>query len=165
MREMFYDRENPITTPYLLWFDDDTICNQDPKWAYKLAQTITDFHQDNYRMYGPIYMWKLNHSQREWIKEGDWYSGRMFRDTHGREAEDGKTIHFVTGSFWALETAAMRTCNIPDHRIGHNGGDYMIGEQLYQQGFKIRKFDDKRKQLVNWSGYPRRGLQETHAGK
>ena len=163
MRDMFYDESNPIDTNYLIWFDDDTVCNRDGDWLAKLADSIISNHDDGYRMYGPIYTWNIRKSQVDWIKESEWYSGRPFRNKRGRPAAGANKIHFATGSFWALETAAMRSCDIPDIRIGHNGGDYMIGEQLYQGGYKLKAFSS-RKQVVNWSAFPRRGLNEQHTG-
>ena len=163
MRDMFHDKTNPINTNYLIWFDDDTICNRDSQWLTRLAETIIENHDEGYRMYGPIYTWSIRNSQVEWIREAKWYSGRPFRDKRGRPAIGANKIHFATGSFWALETAAMKKCDIPDIRIGHNGGDYMIGEQLYQGGYKLKTFS-ARKQIVNWSAFPRRGLNEKHTG-
>jgi len=163
MRDMFYDESNPITTNYTIWFDDDTVCNRDAHWLGKLAETIIDNHDDGYRMYGPIYTWNIRNSQMDWIKESKWYSGRPFRDRRGRPALGANKIYFATGSFWALETEAMHKCDIPDRRIGHNGGDYMIGEQLYQGGYKLKAFSSS-KQVVNWSAFPRRGLDEKHTG-
>jgi hypothetical protein len=163
MRDMFHDESNPIDTNYLIWLDDDTVCNRAGDWLERLADSIISNHDDGYRMYGPIYTWSIRKSQMDWIKGADWYSGRPFRNKRGRPAAGANKIHFATGSFWALETAAMRSCGIPDSRIGHNGGDYMIGEQLYQGGYKLKAFSS-RKQVVNWSAFPRRGLNEKHTG-
>tara|TARA_Y100001938_G_scaffold150895_1_gene244219 strand:+ start:667 stop:2610 length:1944 start_codon:yes stop_codon:yes gene_type:complete len=163
MRDMFYDEENPINTNYLIWFDDDTICNRDDNWLARLAEMIIDNHDDGFRMYGPRYTWNIRNSQMDWIKNASWYHGRPFRDGRGNPSHNATKIHFATGSFWALSTEAMRECNIPDPRIGHNGGDYMIGEQLYQGGYKLKSFSG-RKQIVNWSAFPRRGLNEKHTG-
>jgi hypothetical protein len=48
-------------------------------------------------------------------------------------------------------------------RLGHNGGDIQIGAQIWQGGFSCHSFSDK-KELVEWSGVPRRGLSEKHPG-
>lgn len=164
MREMFHDPENPIRTKYLIWFDDDTICNKATDWLRQLATTIVHHHDTNHRYYGPQYLWKLSTDQIRWIREASWYQGRAFKDAQGKEQPNGDKVFFATGSFWALEVAAMRRCNIPDPRIGHNGGDYMIGEQVHQGGYKLKQFNQK-KQIVNWSSVARRGLNEKHAGK
>lgn len=164
MREMFWDEKNPITTNYLIWFDDDTICDRNADWLHLLAVQIVGHHDSGHRLYGPHYIFKLSAAQIEWIKQADWYKGRLFCDAKGREVPNGDKAHFATGSFWAMQTAAMRSCNVPDPRIGHNGGDYMIGEQLHQSGFKLCRFSQN-KQIVNWSSVPRRGLNEPHTGK
>ena len=52
---------------------------------------------------------------------------------------------------------------IPDDQIGHNGGDTMIGLQLWQQGYRTAAWNSGKKQ-VNTSGVGRRGLNEIHTG-
>lgn len=43
MRDMFWDEQRPITTNYVVWFDDDTwVVN--PNWINDLCQTIIDNH-------------------------------------------------------------------------------------------------------------------------
>ena len=47
-----------------------------------------------------------------------------------------------------MATEAMRAANIPDVRLGHNGGDITIGEQMHQAGFGIRQWN-RGKSLVS----------------
>jgi len=161
MREMFWDPDNPITTNYLIWFDDDTFCDKDALWLPKLAARINDHHHAGYRLYGPERIWKLLSGQKSFIQQAPWYGQRMFRNRAGVETADGAWIRFASGSCWALHTQTMRDCNIPDVRIGHNGGDYMIGEQIHQGGWQVKGFANH-KEEVNWSAVPRRGCSEPH---
>lgn len=163
MREMFYDESHPITTNYLTWFDDDTIACQNHNWLYALAELIVRKHPEGYRMFGPKQIHAIAPAQLETFKRGSWYRGKSFFDKKGRPVPNGRFSLFATGSCWALETKAMREANIPDPRIGHNGGDYTIGAQLTQAGYAVHNFTHK-KEHVFWSKYKRRGLSETHFG-
>ncbi|MCH8327017.1 MAG: hypothetical protein IID15_00650 [Candidatus Marinimicrobia bacterium] len=163
MREMFYDPANPIDTKWILWFDDDTVCDRDPQWLPILTRHIIEHYPKNNHMFGGKYVWTMNQDQIELFKARPWYKKRAFRAKGGKEAPNGRHIIFATGGFWALSTHAMRACNIPDPDLGHNGGDYTIGEQLWQGGFGLKAFNGK-KQFVRTSSVPRRGLDETHFG-
>jgi ADP-heptose:LPS heptosyltransferase len=164
MREMFHDPAHPITTNYTIWFDDDTLCNKKSDWLTLLAAMIIEHHPDNKtRMFGPIFTFNYQPSQMEWIKQATWYRGRNFQTRQGKEAPNANSVRFVTGSFWAVETAAIKQCDIPDSRIEHNGGDYMIGEQMWQNGYQLKAFSNT-KQHVQWSSVKRRGASQRHTG-
>lgn len=163
MREMFNDPDCPIETKWLLWFDDDSIADRHQRWCHLLMQQIIAGADNNCHMYGAKYIWTLQTGQANWIKGRPWYRGRPFRTANGRPAANGDKILFAAGGFWALSTEAMRACDIPDAELGHNGGDYTIGEQLYQGGFELKAWNGQ-KQFVNTSSVPRRGLSERHIG-
>ena len=157
MREMFYDDSHPITTKWILWFDDDSICDRTPAWLNTLVHHIVQNHQrDNAHMFGAPYVWTLQQGQKEWFESRPWYRGKPWRLQNGTPSPNGNKILFCTGGFWALTTEAMRACNIPDPDIGHNGGDVCIGEQLYQAGYRMKSWNAK-KQFVNTSSVQRRG--------
>lgn len=164
MRTMFHDSQHPITTKWLIWFDDDTLCNRNPNWLSLLARQIIDHWGSGVRMLGPERFFTLSSSQLAWVKQAKWYSGRPFFAAGRNTAPNGRKIIFASGSFWALHVDTMQRCDIPDARIGHNGGDYMIGAQLIQGGYKLRGFSTN-KQIVNWSAFKRRGVSEIHVGK
>jgi hypothetical protein len=77
----------------------------------------------------------------------------------GAGSPNGNRIIFTTGGFWAITTEAMRAADIPDLGTGltHNGGDWQIGEQIYQAGYGIKQFNGK-KQFVRTSSVDRRGV-------
>lgn len=157
MREMFYDDSHPITTKWLLWFDDDSICDRTPAWLNTLVHHIVQNHQrDNAHMFGAPFVWTLQPGQKEWFERRPWHHGKPWRLQNGTPAPNGNKILFCSGGFWALTTAAMRACNIPDPDIGHNGGDVCIGEQLYQGGYRLKSWNAK-KQFVHTSSVQRRG--------
>jgi hypothetical protein len=163
MRKLFHD-DLPIETNYVLWCDDDTVFDKDPHWLCRLGQTIIGHHPANCRMFGPRVTYKFSESQQAWVKQASWYRGKLFRDAKkGQPGPNQRCTHFISGSFWALATPLIKECDIPDVRIGHNGGDYMIGEAVYQGGYDIKQFSGQ-KQWVNWSKYKRRGVDAPHAG-
>jgi hypothetical protein len=165
MRDIFRDPACPITTEYLLWFDDDSYVTH-PQWLERLAETIAANHQHGARHYGWLHihdvkMYARNgHDPRRWFQQATWWKGKHLRIRGTKtEAPNGTVIEFIPGSFWALHTAAMREADIPDSRLVHNGGDATIGEQVHQAGYKNVGFN-KDRQFVYTSGSPRRGYSE-----
>lgn len=165
MREMFWDSACPITTKYLLWFDDDSHVVAS-NWAEKLGQCIADNHANGCRLYGVKYLHnlmpykRLGFNPEKWFHEADWWENRWMHLPQGdRIGPNGHVISFVSGGFWALDVATMRKANIPDVRLNHNGGDCTIGEQVHQAGGKIKDFC-RGKTPVRYSDAPRRGFRE-----
>lgn len=143
MRQMFWDQENPITTNYVAWFDDNTWVKH-LNWLNILAD---DVHRQlpDVGAYGPrVYRTFKLHEERDpraWFRQATWYKGRDFRSKAGNPIPNGDTIHFCSDWFFVLRADAIKRCNIPDERLLQKGGDIVIGEQLYQNGFKIKDFN------------------------
>ena len=148
MREVFRDASAPITTNYLLWFDDDTkiVATDLPQ---QLARTIHANHVAGGRLYGTRMYHDLrafgSHGReaRKWFEAADWWTGKGLRQ-FGREqhsVENGTCIDFVVGYFWAMATQMIRDADIPDKRLNHNGGDITIGAQIRQAGYKLVSFN------------------------
>jgi hypothetical protein len=163
MRQLFHEPGNPIEDKWLIWFDDDSIANVDQTWFSKMCLIIPRKHE-THKCVGPVFHFTLSPSQRTWAGSRPWYRGRNWQAKGGKEAPGGTKINFASGGFWAMETAAMREANIPDETLGHNGGDYMVAAQLWQAGHSVTSWNS-RKQFVNWSAFPRRGLREIHTGQ
>lgn len=160
MRQMFHDPEQPLSSSYVIWFDDDSYAVQ-PNWLAVTAETIINNHEDGYRLYGA----KFKHSLRSreeaaWFQQGDWYRGRQLQNDREQETPNGDKIWFVAGGFWACASEVIRAANIPDPRLYHNGGDITIGEQVHQSGYRIKAFNTG-KVHIHTSGAPRRGYSET----
>jgi len=160
MREMFHDPEHPITTKWVLWFDDDSIADQTPAWLNLLAQHIIQYHRrDNAHMFGAPFVWTLKPGQRQWYEGRAWHKGKPWRAHNGKPSPNGNKILFCTGGFWAITYEAIVKANIPDAELGHNGGDVTIGEQLYQAGFGMKTWNAK-KQFVHTSSVGPRGISQ-----
>jgi hypothetical protein len=162
MRQMFYDPELPIATNYLIWFDDDTHA-VDPQWCRKLCCVIAEEHPSGARLYGPALKWHFTKPQMQWLRTRPWFGKRDVRLSNGTPAPNGNYSHFASGWFWALHTDTMRAADIPDVQLGHNGGDYIIGEQLWQAGYNLRGWNNN-KQFISCPKNGRRGLVEKHTG-
>jgi len=159
MREMFYDPDHPIETKWLLWFDDDSICDVEPSWLNILGIHIGQHHRDKEaHMIGAKYVWSCNRKQKDIMAARPWHTGRPWRGQNGKPNPNGNKVIFAAGGFWALTTEAMRAADIPDLGTGltHNGGDWQIGEQLWQAGYGLKQFNGK-KQFVRTSSVDRRG--------
>jgi hypothetical protein len=162
MREMFHDPERPITSKWVLWFDDDSYARK-PDWLVKLGTAISEIQDPDIAMLGVKMMHPLKSPKgkdpRKWFHNAIWWRGVPFQTKQGREAANGNMIHFIVGGFWALRTDAIKRCQIPGPRLNHNGGDILIGEQLHQQGLKLKLFN-KDKEFIHTSASPRRGFHE-----
>lgn len=165
MRDVFRDPACPVSTNYLMWFDDDSYVTN-PAWLERLSESIAANHDFGGRHYGWAHIHDLKmyakngHDPRQWFRQSNSYRGKNFRVRGTKtEAPNGTVIEFVPGSFWALHTQTMRDADIPEPRLVHNGGDITIGWQVAQAGFKTIGFN-KDRQFVYTSGSPRRGYSE-----
>jgi len=155
MRQLF--RTPALTTSWVVWFDDDTICNKDTSWLGKMAQCAINGYDTRCRVVGPHYRYAAWSSKwDEFCKQADWYSGRQWPTIEGKAKP-----WFPTGSLWMGHVPTILEQNIPDPRIGHNKGDVTIGCQFFQGGWEICDFSQP-KNIVNWSSVPRRGITDNH---
>lgn len=147
MRRMFHDPDCPITTPYLVWVDDDSRIIQPSVWN-DLCETIVANQPHGSRMYGTVFthdlqMYQKNgHDPYQWFRSASWWRNRDLQ-VRGRDmtAPNGSVIRFAVGWFWCLATEVIRELDIPDARLVHNGGDVVIGAAVGQGGYKIKNFN------------------------
>lgn len=161
MREMFHDPERPIETNYLIWFDDDSIADRNPQWLSLLTQTIVA--NPDAGLFGADMTIRLSASQQQTYRSRPWYRGLPFRMKNHKPAPNGDNTVFVAGGFFCIKTAAMRAADVPDITLTHNGGDYTIGEQLYQTGYGVVGWN-RQKQFIHTSSVARRGASQPHFG-
>lgn len=164
MRELFRDPEHPITTNYLVWFDDDTSV-VDVKWLEKLSETVINNHRQS-RLYGQkawhdlmIYA-KNGHRPELWFRNRPWWKGKNLRIKNQRDTgPNGSCIDFVPGWFWAMATHMISDADIPDSSLYHCGGDITLGSQVHQAGYNICSFNQN-KEIVFTPKGNRRGFSE-----
>lgn len=158
MREMFYDPSLPVTTKWVVWLDDDSICDRNPNWLLILAHAIVKHHRaDNAHMFGKLFTYALSQDVKHQVSSRPWFGNRPWRLKTGQPSPTGNQAMFCTGGFWAISTEAMQKAQIPDLQSGlpDHGGDWQIGEQLYQAGFGLKQFNGDN-QYVNTATLPNR---------
>lgn len=163
MREVFQDATQPITTKWLIWFDDVAFVRHG-KWLHTLAKTIlAQPAEERVAILGR----KLRHTlaavgkdPRRWFTNASWWQGRPFRNKLGADATNGDQIHFVSSNFFALRTDTIVSCGIPDSRLRQSGSGIAIGEQLHQAGFKAKAFSDDGFFVASEQGNVKRGFKE-----
>ncbi len=147
MRALLHDTTVPITTPYLVWFDDIARADKDSQWWLKLAQTIINYHPEGCRLYGAQAVTK---TPAEFVKARAWYKSRNFRLANGAESAKGDKTILVYEPFWAIHMDAVREADIPDPMATQPGGEVIMAEQLWQAGYKIKHWNGQ-KQFISWT--------------
>ena len=134
MRQMLWDPDNPIDTPFVIWFDDDSyVDHKGSSWLDTVDAALGTTDQP--QMLGSIYSQHFTGNQADWIKAQPWYTGRAFSRKGGRD-----TFQFPTGGWWCISTEILRKWNWPDPTILHRGGDCALGELIRQQGIRLQQF-------------------------
>ena len=132
MRKMLYD--NPVTTDYIMWFDDDSyltgfkICDGADKWLQLVEHAMV-----NADMIGSPYYIPWQGKQKEFVRQQPWYAGK--------DPDSGKHIKFITGGWWTIRTELLYKYDYPWLDLEHCGGDTMLGELCHQQGLRIHNFN------------------------
>ncbi len=127
-RKMFY--ELPLTTPYVMWFDDDAYIHSGLEiapWRDKIVTLMQDAD-----VIGAKYRQSFTGRQRDWIQAQPWYAGKPPR----------AYADFIQGSWWTVRTEVLTRFNWPTPDFVHCGGDSMFGELCRQQDLRMRQFKD-----------------------
>lgn len=163
MRRMFHDQEAPIASEWVIWLDDDSMCDVNPNWLSSLRHTIASARarDPHVAMAGDVRRTDLsNPKHADWLRRAAWHKGRPMR---GRQRDvpvpNGSSVHFVSGGCWAVRTATIYAAQIPDPRLEHNGGDVCIGEQVYQAGGTMVVWNHDKRQVIT-SSVARRGVNQ-----
>lgn len=156
MRELFYELAPP-TTPWLVWFDDDTHIVKADWWQ----RTLAFVGNTEVQHFGKLWYIHYTKKQLEFIKAASWYRGVPFEEHPTRTPRITKPgIRFANGAYWWLASDVMRSIGWPDPRLNHNGGDTLLSEALRQNG--VGRFDFS--YGVRGNDAPRRGFREKPAG-
>jgi hypothetical protein len=153
MRDMFHDPDRPITTPYIMWFDDDS-CLVDNGMPPQAWLNLALGQMDGVAQLGSTYTMHLVGNQHLWMRDQPWYTGRV-------DLQREHNCRFCTGGWWITRTELIQQFNWPIPELNHNGGDLLYSQILQQQGLRLKRFnsgvwinaDDKGKE----SNAPRRG--------
>ena len=134
MRRMFYDTQNPLTTEYVMWFDDDSFIKDEmigvrPTFLTQVVQAMEAAAKEVV-LCGSVYNIDWAAGQREWVQDQPWYRGRALP----------KKPTFCTGGWWMARTDALRRLDYPWASLDHRGGDVMLGQALFQQGQRFLQY-------------------------
>lgn len=153
-RLMFHD--DPLTTEYAIWFDDDSFV--EAGWWQALLplleQRIDYLGQPWWVPYLP--------GQQEMIQAQPWYRAVPFEVRQGKPG-----VNFMTGGFLAIRSACLREADFPDvharwqgRDLKQYGGDTLLGEIARQLGWGRATHDAGVRVNVDLQGHhpaPRRG--------
>lgn len=136
---------------WIIWAQGGTWFRR-PDWLQVLAQTINDLNPND--RVGAIAT-KFCHvatsaanDPRPWLAQSNWYKGRHLRTLAGTEEPNGNCIYYPNPNFFAISREAALISGIPDIRIVNSGLGIVIGEQLHQNDFKIKSFDDRQQYII-----------------
>jgi GT2 family glycosyltransferase len=138
MRRMFHQK--PLASKWTLWCDDDTHFTR-PDWLNRLALKIE--HSPKTAMWGCIHaLWRRGDEEiLAWIRKAPWYRGIPFLRGTNLDGHAATEFRFATGAFWAIRTEILYKLNWPDHRLVHANEDFLLGEALRQNNFRIENFN------------------------
>jgi hypothetical protein len=136
MRRMFYDPDRPVTTPYVMWFDDDSyikdeMVGEHPTFLEQVRAVFTKERKPPAALCGAVYNIPMMGGQIHWIEDQKWYTGKKVR----------KQARFVTGGWWTADFSFIKEHDYP-WELDHRGGDVMLGQLVDQQGRCIVNFRD-----------------------
>lgn len=141
-------------TDWIIWAQGGTWFRR-PDWLQIVAQAINDLKPESRVAALAI---KYRHSltgvsgsrdPRAWFTEGRWHRGKHLRTAAGTEEPNGDCIHYPNPNFFIMSREAMLISGIPDSRIENIGLGVVIGEQLHQNDFGIKSFDEKQQYIVS----------------
>jgi hypothetical protein len=112
----------------VMWFDDDSFIKSSAPSSFwnDISTYLIDAAMVGalYKLNGP---W--NGNQKVAIKAQPWYTGKDWPDNY--------RVRFATGGWWATRLNLLRKHDYPFVDMYHNGGDAVLGELMYQQGYKL----------------------------
>ena len=127
MRRMFWE-EDPIQTPYTMWFDDDSWVKDDaPAHWFDMVETVIQ----QAAMIGDVWEMGYTGNEREFIEDQPWYRNRPHQSR----------FRFCTGGWWTIRTDILQQHNWPPPELQHDGGDTMLGALCHQQQYAVKHFD------------------------
>lgn len=135
MRRLFGLEPEPVgmskieSTHHVMWFDDDSyIKDPDPvRWLDRVEEKMQGAD-----MIGSLYRIGLTHSQRKWIADQPWFTGKPIPNV----------ATFATGGWWVLPAPIVYQYNWPVPELKHRGGDVMLGQLCLQNGLRLVKFNE-----------------------
>ena len=137
MRRMFF--QPMLATTWMIWCDDDTHFTR-TDWLQRLSSKIEA--SPEVAVWGkPHALWRHDESVLDWIRAADWYQGRRFLRGPDLDGNDATKFAFATGGFWAARVEVLRYLDWPDRRLIQANDDFLLGEALRQNQFRLGHFE------------------------
>lgn len=125
MRKLF--NEKPVTTEYVMWFDDDSFIREDDRISWLES---VDKEMSSCDMLGSTYTINYTQDQKAWCKNQKWYTGKTIPDRP----------KFATGGWWCLRSSVIKKFDWPIPELKHCGGDVALGVLLDQNNLKLKHY-------------------------
>lgn len=150
LRELL--RSPPITTDWVMWWDDDSYLTECDDWhdqLDRLAETSDFIGERWYR--------RLQGNMHQFVRDQPW------RDPQ-RPVRYSERFPFPQGSWWASRTKLLLKWDWPPPALHHNGGDLLLGALLAHQQYRVAWFNEGLRLNADDRGErsksPRRGLSQ-----
>jgi hypothetical protein len=132
MRWMLHDSCNRVRAPYIMWFDDDSyIATPSGEWLNTAERAM-----HNADMCGQMMTTALVGNQHLWIRVQPWFAGKDLVKLKNAYV----VPQFAVGGWWIIRTDVLNLLDWPPPNIVHFGGDYMLGEALRQNDYRLKNF-------------------------
>ena len=137
MRRMFHEQE--LSTEWVIYFDDDSHITRND-WLQRLTLTID--REPGVDQWGRGYaLWRRGQPIVDFVTAAPWYRGLSLIREADQEGHDAAKFLFVTGGFWAIKSHVIRALNWPDPRLIQAHDDFLLGEALRQNHYRIGMFE------------------------
>ena len=128
----------PIDTNWVIWFDDDSFPYRHD-WLPGLKLRIET--QPEVAVWGNPFFTDADEGAVRFIRAASWFRGKPFNHSKpSGEWSERPLLSFVEGGFWAARTSVLNALPWPDPRLVQNEDDYIFGEALRQNGYRIGRY-------------------------
>jgi GT2 family glycosyltransferase len=128
----------PIETDWVIWFDDDSFPYRHD-WLPGLRLRMET--QPDVDVWGNLFFTEGDEAVVQFIRTASWFRGKPFNYLKpSGEKSECPLLSFVEGGFWAAKADVLKALQWPDPRLVQNGEDYVFGEALRQNGFRLGRF-------------------------
>lgn len=128
MRRLLYEEAGGVTTPLVMWFDDDAYLEMPTEgWLQGMFARMPGV--PSAVLLGSVYRQSWLGQQREWVRAQPWYQGK--------DPTLRPKIQFAQGSWWLADMGFLRHIGYPWAELRHRGGDTMLGEAVFQAGYRL----------------------------
>lgn len=146
-----------VTTPYLLWVDDDThVMNG---WDQNLFTFIESNH-NKFDCAGHVFYSHRSPEYQAFLATRPWWLGA----DHYLESCHHERVWFPTGGFWLARADFLRAHNYPDRQMIKKQDDLLLGDLISQHNGRLVSFPREIMDCVKISDGRRRGVGEGHDG-